>query len=230
MTKVYRKRKGEKVMQKRILKKIAVIVLTQGMAISAYAVAPGFYMGVMAGPATNSGGTQQAQMQTPTTTTTPVTPKSTQFGSRLLMGYKINKYAGFEGGLTYISGVNYDNKGVNTCSSTNVRVRDFDFVGKGQIPMGNSFDVFGKAGAAIVYQSTSGALNPRLNQDCGNTQYTNKVAPTVSVGASYDLNQNWVADASWNRIMLGGPLSNVDFYALGISYHFVDVYCGQFLC
>ena len=39
-----------------------------------------------------------------------------------------------------------------------------------------------------------------------------------------------VVDVSFNRVMAGGIAKNVDFYALGLSYHFVDVYCGQFLC
>ena len=54
------------------------------------------------------------------------------------MGYKVNQYAGVEGGLTYFSGINYDTKGVQTCSGTNVRVRDFDILGKGDIPIGSS--------------------------------------------------------------------------------------------
>jgi len=30
--------------------------------------------------------------------------------------------------------------------------------------------------------------------------------------------------------MAGGQVGNLTMYALGISYHFVDKYCGQFLC
>lgn len=217
-------------MRQRIVKLISFGALSV-ISCNVFAVAPGFYMGMMLGPATNNGGTQQAQVNA--TTTTPATPKSTQFGTRIFMGNKIGNYFAFEGGLTYFSNVNYDTKGVQTCSGTTARVRDFDFVGKGIFPVAHAFDIFGKAGAALVYQTTSGGLNPissGTTGQCGQTQYQNNIRPTVSVGASYDINQNWVADLSWNRIMVGGVLSSVDLYALGISYHFVDIYCGQFLC
>jgi opacity protein-like surface antigen len=207
-----------------------VLASLAGFCTSSYAVAPGFYVGLMEGPATNSAGTQQAQVSA--TTTTPATAKSNQWGSRIYMGYKINQYAGVEGGLNYFSTIRYDTKEVNTCSSVTARVRDFDVVGKADYPLG-SVDLFGKAGVAITYLTTSGALNPGSdpnNSSCGKSQYTTKYNPTFSVGASYDLSQNWVADLSWNRTSVGSAVGNVDFFALGISYHFVNIYCGQFLC
>lgn len=218
-------------MKRRILKNIMSIVLA-GSVANAYAVAPGFYMGIMGGPATNTGGTQQIQTfsAVPPSTTVTGNPRSTQFGSRLYMGYKMNKYASTEMGFGYFSGIHYDTKGVETCSGATARVRDIDFVGKGAMPIGSMFDVFMKAGVALAYQTTSGALNPQVNLNCGKSTYTSKFSPTVSVGASYDLNQSWVVDASWTRLMVGGAASNIDFYGLGISFHIVDVYCGQFLC
>lgn len=211
--------------------KIRILTLTALLstitALNAYAVATGLYTGLMLGSATNSGGTQQAQTATGTT---PATPKSTQFGSRIYLGYKFSRYAGTEMGLSYYSSINYNTKGVQTCSGTNVRIRDFDLVAKGEYDFA-SVDVYGKAGAAFAYQTVSGGLSGNgVNGACGTTQYTSKVKPTVSLGASYDLNQSWVTDLSWNRIMMGGPAGNVDLYALGIAYHFVNIYCGQFLC
>jgi len=212
---------------KRMMKK-TLLVMTSAVAMHAYAVAPGFYMGLMTGPATNTGGTQQVEVRPGVTT--PATPRSNQWGSRVYLGYKVNNYAGIEGGLNYFSKISYDTKGVATCSGVDARVRDFDVVGKGNLQF-SDFEIFGKAGVAITYLTTSGALNPGSNPNgCGQTQHTTKFRPTVSVGASYDLSQNWVADVSWNRTMVGSPVNNIDFYALGISYHFVNVYCGQFLC
>lgn len=215
-------------MRRRIVKQLTLAVIAGGFVANADAVAPGFYLGLMGGPATNSGGTQQAQVQG-SATTTPVTPKSKQFGSRLFMGYKINQYADIEGGLDYFSSVSYDTKSVETCSGATVRVRGLDVMGKGEVPVG-AFSLYGKAGAALIYQSASGALTPDLSSECGRTTYSNKFVPTVAIGAGYDLSQNWVADISLTRLMVGNQLSNVDLFALGISYHFVDVYCGQFLC
>lgn len=215
--------------QKRILNKLALSAVLGGVSLSALAVGPGFYMGLMMGPATNTGSNVQAQLAGSATTTT-ITPKSTQFGSRVYMGYKMNQYAGMEGGLTYFSGVQYDSGTANLCSGSTVRVRDFDLLGRGSFTFGNGFEVFGKAGMAATYLTTPSAMNPNLGAACGQSNYSTRIKPTIAAGASYDLSQNWVADVSWNRLMVGNPVNNMDLYAIGISYHFVDVYCGQFLC
>lgn len=220
-------------MRRRIIKCLAYMTASS-LAVNTYAVAPGLYLGLALGPATNSGGTVQAQVQAPpgipSTTTTPASPKSNQFGSRLFLGYQLNNYAAFEGGLNYFTGIKYDTKGVPTCSSPQARVRSFDATVKGIMPFGSSFDAYGKAGAALIYYTTSGSLNPDFTNECGKSTYVTQVRPTVSVGASYAFTQSWVVDASWNRTMVGGVINNVDFFALGLSYHFVNRYCGQFLC
>jgi opacity protein-like surface antigen len=144
----------------------------------------------------------------------------------------VNQYAGTEGGLNYFSTVRYNTNGVTACTGPSARVSDFDFVGKGNVSLGD-FEVFGKAGVAISYLTTSGSFNAGNNPNstaCGRTVRTTKFNPTISIGASYDLSQNWVADISWNRTIVGKPINSIDFYALGISYHFVNIYCGQFLC
>jgi opacity protein-like surface antigen len=217
-----------RILKTSILKRVALTAIASSTVISAYAVGPGFYMGMALGPATNTGGTQQVQVKH-ASFTTPATPKSKQFGSNLFMGYKINQYAGFEGGLTFFSSIHYDTKGVDPCSGATTRVRDLDVVAKGELPF-YSFNLFGKGGVAVVYETTSGSLNPSGSTLCGKNTYRTKFAPTISVGAGYDLNQNWVVDVSWTRLLAGGAASNVDMYGLGFSYHFVDVFCGQFLC
>ncbi len=219
-------------MRKRTIKKflLGTTIITSLCAMNAYAVGPGMYMGLMFGPATNDGSEQRAQvLNSPTTVL--ATPKSNQFASRVFAGYQMNKYVAVETGITYIPSVNFTTKNdVPTCGSTSMRVRDVEVLGKGIIPFGNYFDIFGKAGVAYVYQSQGGALNPDLNSDCGKTKYTSKFAPAISFGASYNLSQSWVADVSVNRIMVGGILKNITTLAIGLSYHIVDRYCGQFLC
>ncbi len=222
------------------LKSLLLSMLTCGAAINANAVGNGFYMGLMMGPATNGGSTVQAQKFVPNAThveLTPANPKSSQFGSSIYMGYKFNTYAAFEGGFTFYSAIHYDTKGVETCSGSNARVRDIHVLGKGIFPIGESFDVFAKGGIAVTYLTTSGSFNPEFGKDpsgnlitCGKNTYNNKFSPTYAIGASYAINQSWVTDITWTRTQVGGIVNNVDFYALGLSYHFVDRYCGQFLC
>lgn len=211
-------------------RKLALMATGATLATNAFAVLPGFYMGLMLGPATNNGSNVQAQVLSTPPSTTEVTPQSQQFGSRIYMGYKSSQYFGAEGGFTYYSGIKYDAGDANTCSTPLVRVRDLDVMGRGSIPFGPGFEGFAKAGAAVVYMTTSGCLNTDLSQQCGRTSYSNQVKPVASAGLSYDMTQNWVIDASWTRLFTGGVIGSMDMYALGLSYHFVDTYCGQFLC
>lgn len=214
-------------MIKRIIVSAATVsTLTIAMGVSA--VAPGFYMGLMLGPATNTASEQQAQ--TVGSGTTLVTPRTKQFGTRLYLGNKMSQYAGYELGIDYITKINFDTKNVTTCGSPSASMRAFDFLGKGTLPIGSAFDVFGKAGVGYMYTTTSGSLNPDPTRSCGRSKHQGQVRPIFAVGASYDLTQNWVSDLTWTRYMVGGTIKNIDAYSIGISYHFVDTYCGQFLC
>ncbi|MFZ2314300.1 MAG: outer membrane beta-barrel protein [Gammaproteobacteria bacterium] len=212
------------------LLKILLTATTAAVAFNTYAVGPGFYMGVMTGPATNNGGTVYVQPAPGSTTLVQANPRSNQWGSSIYLGNKINQYASIEGGINYFSTIQYSTKNnVQTCSGLSVRNRDLHIVGKGEFPL-SDFSIFGKAGVAVVYQTVSGGFNTGINGQCGKNQYTNKFSPTFSIGAGYDLSQSWVADVSWTRILVGGQSSSVDFLGFGISYHFTDRYCGQFLC
>lgn len=211
-------------------------------AMNACAIGNGFYLGIMMGPATNNGSIIQAQAATPVPpplVLTPATPRSQQFAARIFLGNQFNQYAAIELGGTFFSQINYDTRGVPTAGGTNQRVRDIDLVGKGILPF-YAFNVYGKAGIAALYITTSGGLNPTYvparpddtNSAIirGSTTYSHKFAPTFSLGAAYDINQSWEADLSLNVLVVGGSINRMTYYALGISYHFTDKYCGQFLC
>lgn len=96
------------------------------------------------------------------------------------------------------------------------------------------FDVYAKGGAAYVYIKNSGAFSQpdytTIPYSSGSSTTKTKFAPTYGLGVDYLLSQNWLADLSWTRLQVGNTVSSIDLYALGISYHFVDKYCGQFLC
>jgi opacity protein-like surface antigen len=224
-------------------------------AVNAEAIGNGFYMGVMAGPARSNAPTLQAiQYPPPDPGTcnaqpcptaiyvpmTPLSPKSNQFASRIFIGNKFNPYAAIEGGVTFWSSIRYQSKeNIETFGSTDQRVRDLDVVGKFSFPV-RSFEIYGKLGVAVVYITKGGAFNPTFqsaNPPSNNrgtfhasSTYKNKFAPTYSLGASYDIDQSWVADLSWNGLSVGSSVGTLSFIALGIAYHFTDKYCGQFLC
>ena len=247
--------------------KLLALTAISCVSCSAYAIAPGLYIGLMAGPATNGGSTATVQVQplpqgpsgTPPGTianTSTANPKSTQFGSRLYLGYKFNQYAGFEGGFTYFSGISYILANSQGCPAnggpcvaaggTTGRVRSIDILGKIDYSYSNTIGVFGKFGVAAVYTTTPGALNvtnwqqiktSKPNQpvtyriiNSGSNTYQTKLAPVFAIGASYDLDQNWQMEMTATREFVGSSLGHMDLYSLGMSYHFVDKYCGQFLC
>ncbi len=216
-------------MSRKVLRALALTIATGLFVNQSMAVAPGLYVGAMVGPSRNSASSQYVQANN-STALILATPKSNQVGARGYVGYKINPYAGIESGLNYYSSIQYDTN-TNACSSVQSRVTDVDIVGVASYPILNSFNVFGKGGAAFAYIQTSGAFYPTSPPNtCGNNSNVVRVRPTFSLGASYDFSQNWVADISWNRLMTYGITQNIDLYALGITYHFVDKFCGQFLC
>jgi opacity protein-like surface antigen len=210
----------------------------------------------MGGPATNSGGTQQAVVQQdyslpagpglplPSPTFTPVTPKSTQFATRAYLGYQFSRIAAFELGFQFYSTIKYDAKHVATLGDPTVRVRDVDLLFKGIIPFRDWFDVFAKAGIGYTYVTTGSAFNPSIQNTPANTttgqpatstivtrnEYITKVSPIISIGADYNINQNWVADITYTNMQVGNKVNSVSNISIGFSYHFVDKYCGQFLC
>lgn len=241
-------------MHKGIMKHILASVIMVSMTGGAYAIAPGLYLGLMAGPATNGAESQNVQVLPYPTAGNPdpvvsiANPRSSQFGSRFFMGYKFNHYAGFEMGFSYFSGVNYSlvDSSLQAAAGTTARVRGIDLLGKLDYTFQNTMGVFGGAGVVASYVTTPGGLNPTgyssvpapIPQNpanmrvtnAGSNTYTTKLSPAFTVGATYDLNQSWVLSLSWLRYLVGGNVSNMDLYGLGLSYHFTDKYCGQFLC
>lgn len=195
------------------------------------------------GPANN-------QCQTPTTFNTVSfigKPSSRQWGSRFFIGYMFNEWAGTELGFNFFSSVQYNVNlppGWTAAGSTNASVRDVDLNAKFAAPL-SMFDVYLRLGIAITYLTTGSGLNPPTtkrvpNQPPGSTplyyvaagssKYTTKYNPIIAIGASWDITQSWVTDISYSRLSVGGVVKNIDFIAVSLAYHFVDRYCGQFLC
>ncbi len=135
-------------------------------------------------------------------------------------------------------------------AGTTARVRLVDLLAKLDYSYNDTIGIFAKAGVAAAYVTVPGALQPttiHYSQNIypnagaintkqvqlirsGSNKYLTKLAPAFAIGASYDLNQSWQMDISWTRYFIGSQVKNMNLYALGLSYHFVDVYCGSFLC
>jgi hypothetical protein len=249
-------KRGRK-MYKQLIKPFVMTTAILTCPLNVYAVGAGLYMGAMTGPATNSAkdvnavvapGTQQP------ITYTPVTPQSKLWGTAIYIGYKNNQYIGSELGVDYFSSVGYSSKtNTPTAGGTSARVRDIHVLLRGSVPFGNVFEAFIKAGPAFEYITTSGGLNEPVTQcarictdqfcdqpplpgpECQpvtsfKSKHQTKIAPLISIGASWSLDQSWVADVTLTSLPVGSVIKNITWISVGISYHFVDRYCGQFLC
>lgn len=228
-------------MYKRKLKSLASIVICSSFVSNVYAVLPGFYIGLSTGPATNTGG--DSNVQTFGKAITRASPRSNQWGTSAFLGYKMNDFVAFEVGADFFSKIRFSTRNnVQTCASPFVRVRDAHAFVKGSFSV-LALEAFAKAGVAYVYLMTSGAFNGPSNvpgqpgfdknlppNGCGKNNYNSYFKPAFALGLTYDFNQRFVADFAWQRILVGGPPGNIDYYGFGVSYHFVDIYCGQFLC
>lgn len=219
----------EECMQKKLMG--SLLATASLISASLYAMEPGGYIGLMGGAATNAAKNQLVQVGIidDTLILTPAKPHRTQFLGRLYLGYQIYPYLGVEGGFYGMSPVSY-NPVIPTCDNRlQVNMYGIDFVGKAGFPLG-PFDIFAKAGAAGNYIQTTRGLNPTPRKECGKKAHQTKASPTFTIGASYSFNPNWVAELTATRMTNVAILQNVNIYGLGFSYHFVDRYCGQFLC
>lgn len=221
-------------MKKRMSKHLAFAIAICSVASNVYAVNDGFYLGFMAGPARAKGLPQSAFIEGSSTATTVVIPKKQHFGGRFFLGYKFLQFLGIEGGLTYFSNVRYASPSrISTGGSPTAQISTLDIMGKADLNVYN-IGLFGKAGIAFLYQRTTDLVDTKDNTNTTAFRIRqpsfSQIRPAYAIGASYDITQNWVVDVSWNRYLPRGVVKSIDFYALGISYHFVNVYCGQFLC
>lgn len=209
-----------------MMKKLGIAALVMGMMNAAYAVNPGFYLGAMLGQTNLGVKKQSTEIPTDPPTILTANPQNTGLGFRFFLGGNFNQYAGMEGGLTYYSSASYSTPGFT--NNIRTRAESFDIEGKGMLPlMTSGFTLFGKLGLAYLNTKTSGSID---GESISKTT-SSSVRPVIGVGVSYDMTQHWVADLSYMRIQYkSSAVNNPSLIALGISYHFVDEYCGQFLC
>ncbi len=196
------------------LKQAGTFFLVSAIGSTGFATQPGFYMGLGIG----NSNLHNVPAIVNTTPPTMTTPTNTGMGGRLFWGVGVSQYFAFEWGYSYYSPSKYS--ALNT--SAYIRENNFDVAGKVMYPLGK-WNVFAKGGLAYVFQSVSSAL---VMSSPGNT-----VHPEIGLGVGYNITPSWAVDLSGNRITKGGGgFQNADFVALSVSYHWVDAYCGQFLC
>ncbi|MDR3490634.1 MAG: outer membrane beta-barrel protein [Gammaproteobacteria bacterium] len=212
---------------------LSIAIVTTSLAINAFATTAGVYVGAQVGQSNTHNGAVNFPSFPGAATTVRVSPSNTGLGYRFLLGYDVTSYGGIEFGITHYAASTYKAPAGTACNNPAIREYGAEILGKGMVPV-SVFSLIGKAGIAVIKSSKSGSLimNSGGTTSCSSNQNTNSttVRPAIGVGMSYDLTQNWVIDLSWMRVLKGGGLQNADLRSIGITYHFVDKYCGQFLC
>jgi len=153
-------------------------------------------------------------------------PSRKGFGTRLSWGYRFVDYLALEGGYTYYSPATYS---ITNGNSPELRIQSVDILGKGIFPLYWGIDVFAKFGAAIMAYKQGGLLAPQPTSSHDGAHGIT-IRPDFGIGASYAFTPNWVVDLSATWITQGGVIPKTNFYAVGLYYRAVDLFCGQFLC
>lgn len=177
-----------------------------------------------------------------------VAPANTGLAGRFFVGVNINSYVGTEFGFTHYPNSSYNANKLTACyvhttdasspcealnQNPNIQSKEaeisenaVDLAVKGMYPLG-PFGLFVKGGISYVRETAAGSLTTP-SPSGKNNSVNNFVGPELGLGAYYDLTPNWEADFSINRVFHG--TTPADLYAIGIAYHFVTLYCGQFIC
>lgn len=210
----------------KIKKKQVVMAVLAGLAsVAAVADTSGPYVGIQAG----YGNVHQAPVPNENfADTVSYTQHFSDKGlaGRIFAGYQFNPNVALETGFTRFHD-SHDNitatyAGIPLSEKATLKTQAWDVVGKGILPLQNGFSLYGKAGVAYLMadakaRTTLGSVNASASKSA------NHIYPTASVGVSYDITKNVVADVSYTRIQKTGgskKLSSTDFAAVGLAYNF----------
>jgi opacity protein-like surface antigen len=226
------------------------VLLAAGSFNLARATGAGAYIGILAGVSNAHNKTQNVQtgvsQVAPTTSSdptistppasVPVDPSNSGMAGGFVIGYAFNQYGAFELGYTHYASSSYSKpEGSQLTHDSTINLNALDLALKGSIPF-KAVNIFGKIGILQAYQGFSGSLEPVTVQPSGkvvasgNNLAVTAVRPMYGFGVSYDVTQNWVVNFTYTTFTGGGGVQGADLLALDLSYHFVDLMCGQFLC
>jgi len=194
-------------------------MLLLALPVVAGAVGDGFYLGFSAG---------QSTIFAKATTVNGQSAKADKndWGERLYLGGQFNPHAAIEAGYTHYGSAAY-NVLAPSGNKPAVRVYGLDFNFRLMWPFENGFSIFGMPGFAIAHASRSGSLVGANGSRIGTKT---SFRPEAGFGVSYDITQRWVGEVSFRHLFGSGLVPSANLLALGISYHFSDEMCGQFLC
>ncbi|WP_342219377.1 outer membrane beta-barrel protein [Rickettsiella endosymbiont of Miltochrista miniata] len=217
-------------MFKKVLSTTVLTVSVLG-AMAANAAAPGVYVTGQVGYANTHMGskTQISDLISDQNYSKDNDLSNNGLAGRVALGYQFNQNFAVEAGYLQLGERKVDTSkiGATTQSTLKLQQNAIDLVGKGIMPLGSNFNVYGKLGVAYVTSNidntTTGSGNTSttdLNRTANVAKH--KWAPEAAVGVSYDITPNVSVDTSWTHIQpLGNNKpGNIDFVAVGVGYNF----------
>lgn len=125
-------------------------------------------------------------------------------------GYQFNQYIGIEGGYIRYPDVSTDTSVVNKTSNIE------QLAAKGTVPLKNSFNFFGKLGAAEI----SPQIINGLNNNADNIVNSAKLLPYIGTGIGYGLNQKVDFDFQLDEMPKTSNVPAIHSATAGLSYQF----------
>ncbi len=183
-----------------IMASVAALALTS----AAFAAQPGYFAGVNLGY-----GDTRAKL-TNDDKAAGVTIKKTGIAYGINGGYNFNNYVGVEGQLNKDASAKYSLDGATVDTA---KFYDLDVLADGYLPLGNAFDLVGKAGLAYTRATAADA-------------HESFYRPKLAAGVMYTVNENVSVSATYSRIFgQGNPtdtkyLPSIDVAAISVDYLF----------
>ena len=129
-------------------------------------------------------------------------------GFKLYTGGRFSRYFGLE--LGYVNLGNADRNGGE------IKAQGANLSLVGNIPLGDSFNIFGKVGGIYAWTKTS-TIVPRVpaGKEDG-------LGLSYGVGMQYDINRTFAVRADWDRYRLKyvGQREDADLYSVGVVFKF----------
>lgn len=135
---------------------------------------------------------------------------------RVFAGYDINRYFAVEGGYSYF--FNKANFTVGKITTGDIKTMAFDLMGKGKLPVVESFDLYAKLGMNYLMSRMSSFANkPSSN--------TNNFNVAFGAGADYYITSNVIVNLEWLRLNGKARLNkdyqpSTDSFMVGLRYRF----------
>jgi OmpA-OmpF porin, OOP family len=132
-------------------------------------------------------------------------------GWKIFGGFRMNRNLAFEGGYADLGSFSAGGTFLGLPANVNVDVTSLNAAVLGIFPLGDRFELFGKAGISFTKYDGSGSVG-----GFSGSSRDDETELLWGVGATYNINRNFGIRAEWERL----NKSEIDMMSLGIQYRF----------